>query len=514
MVLQMGMDLIRELKRDLKRNDTADKRLEKQSGRASYFDVKREKHKSHSFDDSHAGLFNQKGKKGSARAALFEREEEKRTGHAALPEQLLRAELADAAEDMESYLDTEKRSGSGLKAVYNKLIRLEERMTELSASPQGLSAQMQQLLKSIRAKKRSLERIMVRNTPVNEEALRSFDEVGEGIGSWDAADVLLSGLLKTVDGVLNGKHSSVEGMSPEDLENLVNEIDAMGDRHRYTKNQQSLGLMEQESLGDIITRPNRVMQEATEVDHASQIRRETGKHEENAELFENQKGKRERDAIGKKHEILKDITRTNRNELRRRQSRDGLEAARSIMHDKRRGNGFEPLALMGLGGNLYKGFNGMNFMMTMTSVAVGKNKKMSDISEITERYLGLDELYRNFMTKNSDIRNRTAFLKRYGNEGKMRKVIRDEQRKAFTSRANKDLMKKYAEELWKGAFLKEDGSVITERERKSEASEEKQKRKLYADMLRAMGFNVRYPTVEGEAPGTRAVDIFKKLIYT
>ena len=145
MVLQMGMNLLQELKRDIRRTDTSDKRLEKQSGRLSYFDEKREKHKSHFFDDSHVELFNRKGKKSSAHAALFERDEEKRTGHAALPEQLLRKELADAAEDMESYLDTEKRSESGLKTVYKKLIRLEEGLTELSASPQGLSAEMQQL---------------------------------------------------------------------------------------------------------------------------------------------------------------------------------------------------------------------------------------------------------------------------------------------------------------------------------------------------------------------------------
>ena len=509
----MGTDLIRELKRDLRRNDTADKRLEKQSGRASYFDEKRKTHERHLSRDTHAGLFDRKDRKSSTHATLFGQDGKMRGGHAALPERVLRSRLADTAEDMQNYLNSNKRSGNGLKTVYSRLSELEKTLTEQSATPQGLSPQMQRLLKTIREKKRSLSRIMARNTPVNPEALRSFDEVGEGIGSWDAADVLLSGLLKTVNGVMNGEHPSVEGMSQEDLEHLLNEKDAMDSRHRYTKNQQSLGLMEQESLGDIITRPNRVMQEASEVDHFSQIRRETGKHEENAELFENRKGERERAALGKKHDILKDITRKNRNELRRRQSRDGLEAARSIMHDKRRGGGFAPLALMGLGGNLYKGFNGMNFMMTMTSVAVGKNKKMSEISGITERYLGLDELYRNFMTKNSDIRNRTAFLKRYGNEGKMRKVIRDEMNKSFKSRANKDLMKKYAHELWKGAFLKEDGTVITERERKSEVPEQKQKRKLYADMLRAMGFKVRYPAVEGEAPGTRAVDIFKKLIY-
>lgn len=77
------------------------------------------------------------------------------------------------------------------------------------------------------------------------------------------------------------------------------------------------------------------------------------------------------------------------------------------------------------------------------------------------RYLGLDQLYRNFMTKNSDIRNRTAFLKRYGTEGNVRVMIRKEQDKALgkgsENRMNTLIMKKYAEELWKGAFLKNDG---------------------------------------------------------
>ena len=97
-----------------------------------------------------------------------------RGGHAALPERVLWSRLADTAEDMQNYLHSNKRSGNGLKTVYSRLSELEKTLTEQSATPQGLSPQMQRLLKTIREKKRSLSRIMARNTPVNPEALRSF----------------------------------------------------------------------------------------------------------------------------------------------------------------------------------------------------------------------------------------------------------------------------------------------------------------------------------------------------
>ena len=80
------------------------------------------------------------------------------------------------------------------------------------------------------------------------------------------------------------------------------------------------------------------------------------------------------------------------------------------------------------------------------------------------------------------------------------------------NKMNAFLMKQYAEQLWRGAFLKEDGSLITEKERKAEAPEKKKQRKLYADMLRAMGFHVRYPSAEGEAAGFSAQAVFSRFI--
>ncbi|MDO4803520.1 MAG: hypothetical protein Q4A32_01710 [Lachnospiraceae bacterium] len=527
MSLAMGI----EWKKDKKRAQDSVKGMRKQGVRASFATKKGRVDRKEAFPALHAGVFDRDGYEYGRRRelfarsglrtdmheALFEKENRKYNLTEEVPERVLCQQLADAASAMERYLQPEKRNSRNLKTVYEKIAGLEQYMTELSEMPGGLSPELRALQKSVRQKKRKLEQIMARNVPENPESLRSFDEVGAGIGRKDDADLQISGLLETVNRFLSGRQSFVEGMETDDLVNMTNEIDAMRSRHRYTKEQMALDQMEQESLGAIVNHPNRVMQEASEIKKEPQVRRETGSHEENMALFENRKGKEERDALRKKHQILSGITLTNRNNLRQKQNRDGLEAVRGMMHNGERAMGFAPLAAMGLGGNLYKGFAGMNYMMSMTPAAVEKNKKGADIQGITERYLGLDQLYRNFMTKNSDIRNRTAFLKRYGMEGNVRMMIRKERDMAFgkgsENRMNSFLMKKYATELWKGAYLKEDGSVITERERQAEPPEKKQRRKLYADMLRAMGFQIRYPNAEGEIPGTSAVDIFKRLVF-
>ena len=40
----------------------------------------------------------------------------------------------------------------------------------------------------------------------------------------------------------------------------------------------------------------------------------------------------------------------------------------------------------------------------------------------------------------------------------------------------------------------------------------KKQRKLYADMLRAMGFYVRYPSADGEAAGFTAQAVFSRFV--
>ena len=495
----------KELKKDWERITHPAKERQKECVRTSVYDNKGKGRRERLFPDLHVRVFERE-----------ESEENNADRHTRLPDRALRKSLADTAFEMNRYLQPERRNGNELKTIHTKLSELDRILSKLSEDPGGLPAELQKLHESVRKKKKQLERIARKNAPVNPEALRSFEEVGAGIESVDAADWLVSDLLENVNGILTGQKSKTDGMNTEDLEKLVNEIDAMGSRHRSTKEQQSLGLMENEYLGDIIDHPNRIMQEASEIKKGSQVRREVGKHEESVELFENTKGKRERDALKEKHGLLSNITRANRNNIRQKMSKDGLEAVRGMMHNGKRTMGFSPLAAMGLGGNLYKGFSGVNYLMGMTPQAVEKNKKSAETRGIMNRYLGLDQLYRNFMTKNIDIRNRSAFLKRYGSEGSVRVMIRKEQDKATgkgsENRMNGFLMRKYAEELWKGAFLKEDGSVITERERQTEDSEKKQRRKLYADILRAMGFDIRYPTMDAGKPEIRAVDIYKRLL--
>lgn len=433
-----------------------------------------------------------------------------------LSEDDIKVKLADTAANMEQYLEPEGRDRTSLEKVKDSVTELDRSLTKMAEENGGLPGELKQLHNSIKRKAKKLEKLLSQNAPVNPEAFRSLEEAGLGIASGDASSILVSGMLECCERVLFGQDKKVEGMGSDDLENLLNETDALKSRRRSTKNQQALDLMEQESMGDIITRGNRVSQESFETETKPQVLRETGKHEEKAELFENRRGKETQEAVAEKHELLKEITRANRNNLKQKQAKDGLEAVRGIMHNGEGKQGFSPLAAMGLGANLYRGFTGMGFMMGMTSHIADKHKKGAEIRSVIERYLGLDQLYRNFMTKNSDIRNRSAFLQRYGREGNVRVMIRKEADKALgigsSNKMNSFLMKKYAEELWRGAFLKEDGSLITEGERKKEAPEKKQKRKLYADMLRALGFYVRYPSADGEAAGFTAQAVFSRFV--
>jgi len=500
-------------------------RLKKQEGETKRsFDKKGKSLLKGSFPSSHASMF----EAGESHAALPEKALKTPVSVNALPqgafaddnshvtEEGIREKLEDTAYEMQHYLEPEARSREDLKKVKDRIDELDRLLTRMTREYSGLSREYEQLHKSLKRKAKKLEKLISQNAPVNPEALRSFEEAGAGIASGDAASMMVSGMLECCARVLGGENLQVEGMGPDDLDRLVNEADAMRSRRRSTKAQQALGLMEQESMGDIITRPNRILQEAFETEQKPQLRRDTKEQEESDWSQENRRENNEQDAFYKKHEILHEITRANRNNIKQKQEKDGLEAARGIMHNGERKHGFSPLAAMGLGGNLYRGFTGMGFMMGMTSHIADKHKKGAEIRSVIERYLGLDQLYRNFMTKNSDIRNRSAFLQRYGREGNVRVMIQKEADRALGIRSpnkmNAFLMKQYAEQLWRGAFLKDDGSLITERERKAEAPEKKKQRKLYADMLRAMGFHVRYPLAEGEAAGFTAHAVFSRFI--
>jgi hypothetical protein len=75
------------------------------------------------------------------------------------------------------------------------------------------------------------------------------------------------------------------------------------------------------------------------------------------------------------------------------------------------------------------------------------------------------------------------------------------------------IMWKYANTLFDMVF-KKDGRYITEQERASESlnnSRMANERKLYADMLKAYGFKIKYPAQDGAEPKPALNSIYKKL---
>ena len=75
-------------------------------------------------------------------------------------------------------------------------------------------------------------------------------------------------------------------------------------------------------------------------------------------------------------------------------------------------------------------------------------------------------------------------------------------------------MWKYANTLFDTVF-KKDGKLMTEAEQTREATEDPRaaaQRRLFADMLKALGFKIKYPSRAGSEPKPGLNAVYKKLI--
>jgi hypothetical protein len=72
------------------------------------------------------------------------------------------------------------------------------------------------------------------------------------------------------------------------------------------------------------------------------------------------------------------------------------------------------------------------------------------------------------------------------------------------------IMWRYAQALYKGAFLKEGGASLTAAE--ANDPQEQQKRFLFTDLLKKSGMEVKYPASAGEQPSPDINTIYKKLM--
>ena len=74
-------------------------------------------------------------------------------------------------------------------------------------------------------------------------------------------------------------------------------------------------------------------------------------------------------------------------------------------------------------------------------------------------------------------------------------------------------MQKYAVALYKGAFLKQDGSMLMAAEEEDTMNNnQRANRILFTELLRDLGFKIKYPQKVGDSPVPAANAIYKKLM--
>ena len=145
--------------------------------------------------------------------------------------------------------------------------------------------------------------------------------------------------------------------------------------------------------------------------------------------------------------------------------------------------------------------------------------------EVIDRYIGMDKLYADFKASKKEDLDPKGFVKKYGKEDEVKYMLRKtaEARLGFPGddKMHSYIMWRYAQALYKGAFLDESGNVLTADRESDPQSGERQKRWIFVDLLKAAGFEVKYPDPPAgpavnnppvTSPSPDANAIFKKLM--
>ncbi len=124
--------------------------------------------------------------------------------------------------------------------------------------------------------------------------------------------------------------------------------------------------------------------------------------------------------------------------------------------------------------------------------------------EVIDRYIGMDKLYADFRASKNADQYPKEYIKKYGKEDDVKYMLRKtaEARLGFPSdnKMHSYIMWRYAQALYKGAFLDESGNVLTADRESDPQSGERQKRWIFTDLIKAAGFEVKYPDPAGGPP--------------
>ena len=179
--------------------------------------------------------------------------------------------------------------------------------------------------------------------------------------------------------------------------------------------------------------------------------------------------------------------------------------------------------MMGSGGTLALVSAGVSLVAFCVSIGgavtdfIMKRKAKKDV---IDKYIGMDGpdgLYAQFKKSKDEAANPKSFIKKYGKEDQVKNMLRRtaEAQLGFPSddKMHAYIMQRYAQALYKGAFLDENGNVLTA-DRESQPGE-REKRKIFTSLLKAAGFEVKYPDPDADPPVEQSPDanaIYKKLM--
>lgn len=206
--------------------------------------------------------------------------------------------------------------------------------------------------------------------------------------------------------------------------------------------------------------------------------------------------------LEEKRQLLLEITAAERDSTKRRATAGGFQMASAGLQM------FAGAALLFSGGTaaiVSAAASGVGFLLSLTGAIVSAVQKSGEKKAVVDRYIDLDGFYRRFMADHGGPG--TNFEKRYGDEKKCKENLRKFalQSLSFTSvdEMYTHIIRKYAEALYKGTFLANDGSIMTQAALQAEAQNnpgEHQQRQLFAECLEAFGFTVKYPNADGDRP--------------
>ena len=166
-------------------------------------------------------------------------------------------------------------------------------------------------------------------------------------------------------------------------------------------------------------------------------------------------------------------------------------------------------------------FAGATLLLISFGVGIGSSiynyfKKKHERIDVIDKFINMPKLYQDFT--GGPGQRRTSLIKKYGSEKKIKEMIRKEveSRMGFPNDAkfHANIMQIYANGIYQGAFLKEDGTVLTGAERQHELTHNHAKweeRELFLRTIRSLGIKVVVP-VNDEDPVPSVAGLFKKMM--